>query len=104
MLELIVPLDRVSLEVYGGHVDHGCIWSLVEVKISFSVRSWVSIFPSREVHPHSWVCRMGLVAIREGKMGDNSGSDVGLEGYGRSYIPVFQIRMERMKEVKRLPL
>ncbi|RRT59305.1 hypothetical protein B296_00043250 [Ensete ventricosum] len=36
-LARIVPLDCVSLEVYGDDVDHGSIWSLVEAKIPFSV-------------------------------------------------------------------
>ncbi|RZS07521.1 hypothetical protein BHM03_00038377 [Ensete ventricosum] len=93
MLKLVVPLDRVSLKVYGGDVDHGCIRSLVEAKISFSVRDppgWVSIFPSKEVHPHAWVLLLTSQEHRSAygaggnkrRKKDNSGSDLQLEGCG----------------------
>ncbi|RWW07042.1 hypothetical protein GW17_00029594 [Ensete ventricosum] len=35
ILKPVIPLDRVSLEVYYNDVYHGCIWSLVIAKISF---------------------------------------------------------------------
>ncbi|RWW28465.1 hypothetical protein GW17_00007060 [Ensete ventricosum] len=93
MLKLVVPLDRVSLKVYGGDVDHGCIRSLVEAKISFSAQDppgWVSIFPSKEVHPHAWVLLLTSQEHRSAygaggnkrRKKDNSGSDLQLEGCG----------------------
>ncbi|RWW54253.1 hypothetical protein BHE74_00039174 [Ensete ventricosum] len=102
MLKLVVPLDRVSLKVYGGDVDHGCIRSLVEAKISFSARDppgWVSIFPSKEVHPHAWVLLLTSQEHRSAygaggnkrRKKDNSGSDLQLEGCGLRVAAVTRV-------------
>ncbi|RRT41569.1 hypothetical protein B296_00027929 [Ensete ventricosum] len=61
MLKPVVPLDRVSLEVYSDDFDHRCFKSLVEAEIPFNARDssgWVSIFPFGEVHPHGRICRV----------------------------------------------
>ncbi|RRT36586.1 hypothetical protein B296_00040013 [Ensete ventricosum] len=80
-----------------------CKTSFTCENLWLQLRVWPSVtFISNLLQ--SLIRKMGLVTIREGKRGDSSGSDLGLEGYGRSYIPVFQIRMKRVKEVKRLPL
>ncbi|RWV90867.1 hypothetical protein GW17_00046891 [Ensete ventricosum] len=76
MLELVIPLDRVSLEVHGSDVDYKCLRSLMEVEIPFNKRDpsgWLSTFPFEEVHPHARICevlyliaclRLVLLAIR----------------------------------------
>ncbi|RRT82310.1 hypothetical protein B296_00001252 [Ensete ventricosum] len=50
MLKPVIPLDHVSLEVYYSDVYHGCIWSLVIVKISFRARDPLGDQPSLELY------------------------------------------------------
>ncbi|RWW51310.1 hypothetical protein BHE74_00042447 [Ensete ventricosum] len=52
----IVPLNCISFEVDDSDVHHGSLRYSVIVEIAFGAREpsyGVSLFPSREVHPHA---------------------------------------------------
>ncbi|RZR78762.1 hypothetical protein BHM03_00004287 [Ensete ventricosum] len=56
VLKTIIPLYDISFKVDGSDVHHASLWCLVIMKVPFRVRKSsrrVSIFPSREVHPHA---------------------------------------------------
>ncbi|RWW42449.1 hypothetical protein BHE74_00052003 [Ensete ventricosum] len=68
VLKPIVPLYWISLKVDDSDVHHGSLWCLVIAEVAFFTRNpsrRVSVFPSREVHPHA------LVGI-SGRNGDGS--------------------------------
>ncbi|RWW69763.1 hypothetical protein BHE74_00022599 [Ensete ventricosum] len=55
----IIPLYGVSFKVDGSDVHHGSLRSPVITKVALRARKLsrrVSIFPSREVHPHACRC------------------------------------------------
>ncbi|RZS29143.1 hypothetical protein BHM03_00062829, partial [Ensete ventricosum] len=51
--------------------------------------------------PKEFICSQPLTVIFHGRLVNHGSAKTPC---GRSYIPVFQIRMEKMKEVKRPPL
>ena len=62
MFKLVKPLYSIPFKMYSYNFHHRCIRDFVVPKISLRARdptNRVSFFPSREVHSHAWIVRVG---------------------------------------------
>ncbi|RWV92384.1 hypothetical protein GW17_00045250 [Ensete ventricosum] len=58
MFEPIIPLYGISFKVDGSDVHHGNLRGSMKIEVARAQKPscWIFIFPSREVHPHAWLC------------------------------------------------